>query len=192
MKAKKCSCRRRPIRSTPRCSQRSARSPRIYRTDHTNHWQPDLDHIKSLINAKTRALVVIDPNNPTGADLSGRDAAGADRDRRSARARDPRRRGLRRSVLRRPGAGDGGARQRRADHFLFEPLEGVSRARVARRLDGRGIVAAPRSGAGRHQETRGRPTVQPRPDAVRRHRGADRRSLASGRVPKSTCASAPS
>jgi alanine-synthesizing transaminase len=41
--------------------------PAYYRTDHTNNWQPDLDHIKSLINAKTRALVVIDPNNPTGA-----------------------------------------------------------------------------------------------------------------------------
>jgi alanine-synthesizing transaminase len=41
--------------------------PAYYRTDHTNNWQPDLDHIKSLITAKTRALVVIDPNNPTGA-----------------------------------------------------------------------------------------------------------------------------
>ncbi len=41
--------------------------PAFYRTDHTNHWLPDLDHIKSLINPKTRALVVIDPNNPTGA-----------------------------------------------------------------------------------------------------------------------------
>lgn len=41
--------------------------PAYYRTDHTNDWQPDLDHIKSLINSKTRALVVIDPNNPTGA-----------------------------------------------------------------------------------------------------------------------------
>ena len=41
--------------------------PSYYRTDHTNHWQPDLDHIRSLINPKTRALVVIDPNNPTGA-----------------------------------------------------------------------------------------------------------------------------
>ena len=41
--------------------------PAFYRTDHTNHWLPDLDHLRSLINAKTRALVVIDPNNPTGA-----------------------------------------------------------------------------------------------------------------------------
>lgn len=41
--------------------------PAYYRTDHTNHWLPDLDHIRSLITPKTRALVVIDPNNPTGA-----------------------------------------------------------------------------------------------------------------------------
>jgi alanine-synthesizing transaminase len=41
--------------------------PVYYRTDHTRDWQPDLDHIRSLITAKTRALVVIDPNNPTGA-----------------------------------------------------------------------------------------------------------------------------
>jgi alanine-synthesizing transaminase len=41
--------------------------PAYYRTDHANDWQPDLDHLKSLINEKTRALVVIDPNNPTGA-----------------------------------------------------------------------------------------------------------------------------
>src|SRR5687768_3885773 len=41
--------------------------PAYYRTDHRNHWQPDLDHIRSLITNKTRALVVIDPNNPTGA-----------------------------------------------------------------------------------------------------------------------------
>jgi alanine-synthesizing transaminase len=41
--------------------------PSYYRTDHTNQWLPDLDHIRSLITPKTRALVVIDPNNPTGA-----------------------------------------------------------------------------------------------------------------------------
>jgi alanine-synthesizing transaminase len=38
-----------------------------YRTDPGNGWLPDLDHIRSLITPKTRALVVIDPNNPTGA-----------------------------------------------------------------------------------------------------------------------------
>lgn len=38
-----------------------------YRTDPNHGWMPDLDQIRSLITPKTRALVVIDPNNPTGA-----------------------------------------------------------------------------------------------------------------------------
>lgn len=42
-------------------------SPVYYRTDHTNAWLPDLDHLRRAITPKTRALVVIDPNNPTGA-----------------------------------------------------------------------------------------------------------------------------
>jgi alanine-synthesizing transaminase len=40
---------------------------RFYRTDPENGWMPDLDHIRSLISPATRALVMIDPNNPTGA-----------------------------------------------------------------------------------------------------------------------------
>ena len=39
----------------------------FYRTDAAQGWQPDIDHIRSLITPATRALVVIDPNNPTGA-----------------------------------------------------------------------------------------------------------------------------
>ena len=39
----------------------------FYRTDPGRGWLPDLDHIRSLIGPATRALVVIDPNNPTGA-----------------------------------------------------------------------------------------------------------------------------
>lgn len=38
-----------------------------YRTDPDNHWFPDLDDIKRKITPLTRAIVVIDPNNPTGA-----------------------------------------------------------------------------------------------------------------------------
>jgi alanine-synthesizing transaminase len=40
---------------------------RYYRTDPARGWMPDLDHLRSLITPATRALVVIDPNNPTGA-----------------------------------------------------------------------------------------------------------------------------
>ena len=39
----------------------------FYRTDPSRGWLPDLDHITSLITPATRALVSIDPNNPTGA-----------------------------------------------------------------------------------------------------------------------------
>lgn len=39
----------------------------FYRKDPQHGWLPDLDHIRSLITPRTRALVVIDPNNPTGA-----------------------------------------------------------------------------------------------------------------------------
>jgi aspartate/methionine/tyrosine aminotransferase len=38
-----------------------------YRTDPANGWLPDLGHLESLITPRTRALVIIDPNNPTGA-----------------------------------------------------------------------------------------------------------------------------
>jgi len=38
-----------------------------YRADPARGWIPDLDHLSSLITSKTRAIVVIDPNNPTGA-----------------------------------------------------------------------------------------------------------------------------
>jgi alanine-synthesizing transaminase len=40
---------------------------RFYRTDPARNWMPDIEHIRSLITPSTRALVVIDPNNPTGA-----------------------------------------------------------------------------------------------------------------------------
>jgi alanine-synthesizing transaminase len=38
-----------------------------YRTDPDHGWQPDLDHVRQLVTPETRAIVVIDPNNPTGA-----------------------------------------------------------------------------------------------------------------------------
>ena len=45
--------------------------PRYYRTDPARDWLPDLDHMRSLITPRTRVLVVIDPNNPTGAVYPG-------------------------------------------------------------------------------------------------------------------------
>ena len=37
-----------------------------YYLNEENGWQPDIDDIKSKINEKTKAIVVINPNNPTG------------------------------------------------------------------------------------------------------------------------------
>ncbi len=45
---------------------------RYYRLDESDGWQPDTAHIESLTDAHTRAIVVINPNNPTGA-VYGRD-----------------------------------------------------------------------------------------------------------------------
>ncbi|MBC5991507.1 pyridoxal phosphate-dependent aminotransferase [Pontibacter cellulosilyticus] len=38
-----------------------------YRCDEEADWYPDLNDIKSKINSRTRAIVIINPNNPTGA-----------------------------------------------------------------------------------------------------------------------------
>jgi alanine-synthesizing transaminase len=43
----------------------------FYRTDPARGWLPDVDHLRGLISPATRALVVIDPNNPTGATYPG-------------------------------------------------------------------------------------------------------------------------
>ena len=41
--------------------------PRYYRTDPDRDWLPDVEHVRSLVTSRTRVLVLIDPNNPTGA-----------------------------------------------------------------------------------------------------------------------------
>jgi alanine-synthesizing transaminase len=38
-----------------------------YRCDEQADWQPDLEHLASRISTRTKALVIINPNNPTGA-----------------------------------------------------------------------------------------------------------------------------
>jgi alanine-synthesizing transaminase len=41
--------------------------PTHYPLVESNDWQPDLEHMESQISAGTRAIVLISPNNPTGA-----------------------------------------------------------------------------------------------------------------------------
>jgi len=41
-----------------------------YYLDESNGWQPNIEDIKSKINSKTRAIILINPNNPTGSNTS--------------------------------------------------------------------------------------------------------------------------
>ena len=41
--------------------------PVHYRCDEANGWMPDLDDIRARLTARTKGIVVINPNNPTGA-----------------------------------------------------------------------------------------------------------------------------
>ncbi|WP_323072200.1 pyridoxal phosphate-dependent aminotransferase [Mycetohabitans endofungorum] len=45
----------------------SGGTPVHYRCDEYNGWLPDLDDMRAKISPNTRALVIINPNNPTGA-----------------------------------------------------------------------------------------------------------------------------
>jgi alanine-synthesizing transaminase len=45
----------------------SGGKPVHYRCDEANSWQPDLEHMKACITSRTKGIVVINPNNPTGA-----------------------------------------------------------------------------------------------------------------------------
>lgn len=40
--------------------------PVFYVCDEQAHWYPDMEDIRSKINSKTKAIVLINPNNPTG------------------------------------------------------------------------------------------------------------------------------
>ena len=41
-------------------------TPVYYKCNEENHWNPDIDHIKSLVTKNTKAILLINPNNPTG------------------------------------------------------------------------------------------------------------------------------
>jgi len=45
----------------------SGGTPRHYLCDEANEWLPDLDDMRAKITPNTRAIVIINPNNPTGA-----------------------------------------------------------------------------------------------------------------------------
>jgi alanine-synthesizing transaminase len=41
-----------------------------YYLDESNGWQPDIEDIKSKVNDKTRAIIILNPHNPTGSIIS--------------------------------------------------------------------------------------------------------------------------
>jgi alanine-synthesizing transaminase len=45
----------------------SGGTPVHYLCDEANGWMPDMDDIRSKVNSRTKAIVIINPNNPTGA-----------------------------------------------------------------------------------------------------------------------------
>jgi len=45
----------------------SGGTPVHYRCDESNGWMPDMDDIRAKITPRTKGIVVINPNNPTGA-----------------------------------------------------------------------------------------------------------------------------
>ncbi len=43
-----------------------AAEPREYLTVEENGWQPDVDDMRKRIDERTKAIALINPNNPTG------------------------------------------------------------------------------------------------------------------------------
>ena len=73
-KATKRCCPRLITRCTPlRCRCRAA-VPVHYMCDEKSDWNPDIADIRAKISPRTKAIVVINPNNPRGA-VSGKPAA---------------------------------------------------------------------------------------------------------------------
>ncbi len=108
-----------------------------YRCDEQADWQPDIDDMKRKVTSRTRGIVVINPNNPTGAVYS-REMLERHRRDRAAEGSDPvRRRNLRQDHLRRRGAHTARvARTRSARADVQRSVEDVSRRRIPHRLDG--------------------------------------------------------
>ena len=49
------------------CWPNSVAEPNAYELDESNGWEPDVADMESKINPQTRAILLINPNNPTGA-----------------------------------------------------------------------------------------------------------------------------
>ena len=79
----------------------SGGTPVHYRCDEENGWDPDLADIEAKITPNTQGIVIINPNNPTGAVYSEDTVQGPGRHRAPPPAGDLQRRDLREDPLRR-------------------------------------------------------------------------------------------
>ena len=75
--------------------------PVHYRCDESAGWAPDSTTFAPEVTSRTRAMVIINPNNPTGRRLPERRARGHARSRQGTRSGRLRRRDLRQDPLRR-------------------------------------------------------------------------------------------
>ena len=154
----------------------------FYRPTRIAGWQPDIDHVRSLVN-RERALVVIDPNNPTGATYDPRPT------RHSSISPRPHNIPLLADEVYADLAFDGpvsGARQtvpRRTGDHLLVAVEGVPRAGLARGLDGGRPDRSSRRRARRVKKLADGRLCATGPMRMRWCR-AQRRSLAPGGVPR--------
>jgi alanine-synthesizing transaminase len=82
----------------------SGGTPVHYRCDEDNGWDPDLADIEAKITPQTQGLVIINPNNPTGAVYSEGHGQGPGRHRSAATSCGLQRRDLREDPVRRRGA----------------------------------------------------------------------------------------
>jgi hypothetical protein len=115
----------------------SGGTPVHYLCDEQSDWMPDIADIRRKITPRTKAIVVINPNNPTGAPLSRQPAARHRRSGAPARADRVRRRDLRQDALRRRVPHEhrlaGG---RRAVRDLQRAVEELPLLRLPRGMDG--------------------------------------------------------
>ncbi len=115
----------------------SGGTPVHYLCDEANGWMPNLEDIRAKITPRTKGIVVINPNNPTGALYSDALAARHCGDCARAWPGDLGRRGLRQGAVRRREAhGHGQPVRRRADADLQLAVQELPFLRLPRGLDG--------------------------------------------------------
>ena len=190
-RATRCWSRCRPIRSTRRCSRRSARGRSSTARDPSNGWLPDVDDIRSADHARPRArssssIRTTRPARPIPTTCAAR----CSRSPTSTTSRCSPTRSTATSPSTARCRAIAQPRSRRAGHHVLVAVEGVPRAGLALRLAGGRPDRAARRRARRDQEAGGRPPVQHRPDGVRDRRGARPATARTSRRSARRCANA--